>query len=222
MSIEETNGFSVPNEDANVAGADSNESAPADQTAHTPENNETTPGSENAAQASSEASADDMSAFDEEQVEDSDLAKALERIASVEDQLARVNAELYNQGQEYANYVRRSKEAIPGHKTAGQDEVIDALISVLDDIAAARAHGDLEDGPFASIATKLEDTLKTRFELERYGAAGEDFDPNLHDALMATTSADVDRPVIGQVLTSGYRRGERVVRAAKVLVNNPE
>ena len=221
MSIEETKGFSVPNEDANVAGADSNESAPADQTAHTPENNETAPGSENAAQASSEASADDMSAF-EEQVEDSDLAKALERIASVEDQLARVNAELYNQGQEYANYVRRSKEAIPGHKTAGQDEVIDALISVLDDIAAARAHGDLEDGPFASIATKLEDTLKTRFELERYGAAGEDFDPNLHDALMATTSADVDRPVIGQVLTSGYRRGERVVRAAKVLVNNPE
>ena len=219
MSIEETNGFSVPNEDANVAGADSVESAPADQAAQ-PENPIPAPDAPDAAQASSEA-ADDMSAF-EEQIEDSDLAKALERIASVEDQLARTNAELYNQGQEYANYVRRSKEAIPGHKTAGQDEVIDALISVLDDIAAARAHGDLEDGPFASIATKLEDTLKTRFELERYGAAGEDFDPNLHDALMATTSADVDRPVIGQVLTSGYRRGERVVRAAKVLVNNPE
>ena len=219
MSTEETNGFSAPNEDANVAGADSVESAPADQAAQ-PENPIPAPDAADAAQASSEA-ADDMSAF-EEQIEDSDLAKALERIASVEDQLARTNAELYNQGQEYANYVRRSKEAIPGHKTAGQDEVIDALISVLDDIAAARAHGDLEDGPFASIATKLEDTLKTRFELERYGAAGEDFDPNLHDALMATTSADVDHPVIGQVLTSGYRRGERVVRAAKVLVNNPE
>ena len=118
------------------------------------------------------ASADDMSAF-EEQVEDSDLANALERIAAVEDQLARANAELYNQGQEYANYVRRSKEAIPGHKTAGQDEVIESLISVLDDIAAARAHGDLQDGPFASIATKLEETLKTRFELERYGAEGD-------------------------------------------------
>ena len=221
MSTEETNGFSAPNEDANVAGADSTESAPVGQAAGQSENNDTAPGADDAAQASSEATTDDMSAF-EDQVEDSDLAKALERIAAVEEQLARTNAELYNQGQEYANYVRRSKEAIPGHKTAGQDEVIDALISVLDDIAAARAHGDLEDGPFASIATKLEDTLKTRFELERYGAAGEDFDPNLHDALMATTSADVDHPVIGQVLTSGYRRGERVVRAAKVLVNNPE
>ena len=218
MSTEETNGFSAPNEDANVAGADSFESAPAGQAA---ENNDAAPGAGDAAQASSEASADDMSAF-KDQIEDSDLAKALERIAAVEDQLARANAELYNQGQEYANYVRRSKEAIPGHKTAGQDEVIESLISVLDDIAAARAHGDLEDGPFASIATKLEETLKTRFELERYGAEGDDFDPALHDALMATTSADVDHPVIGQVLTSGYRRGDRVVRAAKVLVNNPE
>ena len=218
MSTEETNGFSAPNEDANVAGADSVESAPAGQAA---ENNDAAPGAGDAAQASSEASADDMSAF-EDQIEDSDLAKALERIAAVEDQLARANAELYNQGQEYANYVRRSKEAIPGHRTAGQDEVIESLISVLDDIAAARAHGDLEDGPFASIATKLEETLKTRFELERYGAEGDDFDPALHDALMATTSADVDHPVIGQVLTSGYRRGDRVVRAAKVLVNNPE
>ena len=218
MSTEETNGFSAPNEDANVAGADSIESAPAGQAA---ENNDAAPGAGDAAQASSEASADDMSAF-EEQIEDSDLAKALERIAAVEDQLARANAELYNQGQEYANYVRRSKEAIPGHKTAGQDEVIESLISVLDDIAAARAHGDLEDGPFASIATKLEETLKTRFELERYGAEGDDFDPALHDALMATTSPDVDHPVVGQVLTSGYRRGERIVRAAKVLVNNPE
>ena len=218
MSTEETNGFSAPNEDANVAGADSFESAPAGQAA---EHNETALGPDDAAQASSEDATDDMSAF-EEQIEDSDLAKALERIAAVEDQLARANAELYNQGQEYANYVRRSKEAIPGHKIAGQDEVIESLISVLDDIAAARAHGDLEDGPFASIATKLEETLKTRFELERYGAEGDDFDPALHDALMATTSPDVDHPVIGQVLTSGYRRGERVVRAAKVLVNNPE
>ena len=221
MSTEETNGFSAPNEDANVAGADSTEAAPVGQAAGQSENNDTAPGADDAAQASSEATTDDMSAF-EDQVEDSDLAKALERIAAVEDQLARANAELYNQGQEYANYVRRSKEAIPGHKTAGQDDVIESLISVLDDIAAARAHGDLQDGPFASIATKLEDTLKTRFELERYGAAGEDFDPALHDALMATTSADVDHPVIGQVLTSGYRRGDRVVRAAKVLVNNPE
>ena len=101
------------------------------------------------------------------------------------------------------------------------EQAVEGVFAV-DGLSLEHAHGDLEDGPFASIATKLEETLKTRFELERYGAPGDDFDPALHDALMATTSPDVDHPVIGQVLTSGYRRGERVVRAAKVLVNNPE
>ena len=164
---------------------------------------------------------DDMGAF-EEQMGDSELANALERVAAVEEQLARANADLYNLNQEYAGYVRRSKEAAPAHRASGQDEVIESLIGVLDDIDAARNHGDLDDGPFAAIAVKLEDSLRNRFELERYGAAGEDFDPALHEALMATVDADVDRPVIGQVLQPGYRRGERVIRATKVLVNNPE
>ncbi|RRR34462.1 nucleotide exchange factor GrpE [Schaalia georgiae] len=167
------------------------------------------------------APVDDMGAF-EEQMGDSELANALERVAAVEEQLARANADLYNLNQEYAGYVRRSKEAAPAHRTAGQDEVIESLIGVLDDIDAARNHGDLDDGPFAAIAVKLEDSLRNRFELERYGAAGEDFDPALHEALMATVDADVDHPVIGQVLQPGYRRGERVIRAAKVLVKNPE
>lgn len=164
---------------------------------------------------------DDMSAF-EEQLGDSELANALERVAAVEEQLTRANADLYNLNQEYAGYVRRSKEAAPAHRTAGQDEVIESLIGVLDDISAARDHGDLDGGPFAAIATKLEDTLRNRFALERYGEAGEDFDPALHEALMATTDAGVEHPVIGKVLQPGYRRGERVIRATKVLVNNPE
>ncbi|WP_241157580.1 nucleotide exchange factor GrpE [Schaalia sp. ZJ1691] len=163
----------------------------------------------------------DMTSF-EEQIEDSDLAKALEKIAQLEDQLAHANADLYNLNQEYANFVRRSKEAIPGHRDTGQNDVMDALISVLDDIDAARQHGDLDDGPFAAIATKLEETLKTRFQMERYGQVGDDFDPMLHDALMANTSADVDHPVIGQVVQPGYKRADHVLRATKVMVNNPE
>ena len=44
----------------------------------------------------------------------------------------------------------------------------------------------------------------------------------LHEALMAQPSAEVDHPVLGQVLQSGYRRGDIIIRAAKVLVYNPE
>ena len=44
----------------------------------------------------------------------------------------------------------------------------------------------------------------------------------LHEALMAQPNPDVDHPVLGQVLQSGYRRGDTIIRAAKVLVYNPE
>lgn len=162
----------------------------------------------------------DMTAFEAE-VGDSDLANALSRIAELEDQVARAHADLYNLNQEYSNYVRRAKDAAPGHRDAGQSEVIEALIGVLDDIDAARAHGDLADGPFAAIATKLESTLESRFSLERYGAEGEDFDPALHEALLANANPEVDRPLVAKVLQPGYRRGERILRAAKVMVDNP-
>lgn len=163
----------------------------------------------------------DMSAFEEE-LEDSELAKALSKAAELEDRLARAHADLYNLNQEYSNYVRRSKEAAPAHRESGQSEVLEALISVLDDIEAARVHGDLEDGPFAAIAVKLESVLAQRFSLERFGAEGEDFDPEFHEALLANTNPDVDRPIIAKILQPGYRRGERVLRAAKVMVDNPE
>ena len=163
----------------------------------------------------------DMSAS-EEQVEDSDLANALEKIANFEDQLARAHADLYNLNQEYSNYVRRAKEAAPGHRESGQTEVIEALISVLDDIDAARTHGELEDGPFAAIATKLESVLASRFNLERYGAAGEEFDPAQHEALLANVNPEVQVATIAQILQPGYRRDEKILRAAKVMVDNPE
>ena len=162
----------------------------------------------------------DMGAF-EADVEDSDLAQAMVRIGELEDELARAKADMYNLNQEYGNYVRRSKEAASGHRESGQGEVIEALMGVLDDIDAARTHGDLGSGPFAAIASKLEETLSTRFGVERYGQAGDDFDPVIHEALMAMDSAEVDRPLVKQVLQPGYKMGDKVLRATKVMVENP-
>lgn len=157
----------------------------------------------------------------EDPLEDSELAQALTRITELEDQLAHAKADYYNLNTEYGNYVRRAKEAIPGYKIAGHVDVIESLIGVLDDIDAARRAGDLADGPFASIASKLEEALNSKFAMTRYGTEGEDFDPNLHEALMARPNPDVDHEVIGQVLQPGYMMGERILRVAKVLVDNP-
>ncbi|MGO1174473.1 MAG: nucleotide exchange factor GrpE [Actinomycetaceae bacterium] len=152
--------------------------------------------------------------------EDDPLARAQAEVLELQDQLARRKADVYNVEQEYAAFVRRSRTEAAGHRQAGVESVVESLLGVLDDIDLARQHGDLT-GPFESIATKLEQTLRQRFAFERFGAAGEEFDPNLHDALMSTDSADVEVPTIDQVLQPGYRIGEKIVRAARVAVHSP-
>ena len=171
--------------------------------------------------------------------EEAVLAEAAEAVAGVEDDasspalaeaeqlaserledLQRAQAAHYNLEQQYNAYVKRSKvEALAAHDR-GVATVAEALIPVLDDIELARRHGDLT-GPFASIAEKLEATLQ-RLGVERYGAAGEQFDPAVHEALMHAHSADVTEPTVQEVLQPGYRTPDRILRAARVAVVDPE
>lgn len=127
---------------------------------------------------------------------------------------------------EYVNYKRRvdRDRALVQERVVA--DVLDSLLPVLDDIHAAREHGDLTGGPFAAIADKLEGSLG-KFGLERFGASGEAFDPTVHEALLhaqwddAITPADPSATTIVQVLQPGYRTGQRVIRPARVSVADP-
>ena len=67
--------------------------------------------------------------------------------------------------------------------------VLNSLLPVLDDVDAARQHGDLADGPFAAIAAKLENALKT-YGLVRIDETGVEFDPTIHEALIQQPGED--------------------------------
>ena len=152
---------------------------------------------------------------------DDELGKARAEALDLADQLARRSAEVYNVQQEYNSYVRRSKADAAAQRQAGVNEVVESLLGVLDEIELARQHGDLT-GPFAAIAEKLEAALAQRFAVERYGQVGEEFDPEVHEALMHSTDAEASATTVTQVLQPGYRAGDRVLRAARVAVSSPE
>ncbi|GAA2138246.1 MULTISPECIES: nucleotide exchange factor GrpE [Arthrobacter] len=121
---------------------------------------------------------------------------------------------------EYVNYRKRVER---DRAVAGEMAVIgvlNALLPVLDDVDAARQHGDLADGPFAAIATKLETALKT-YGLVRIDETGVEFDPTIHEALIQQPGTDIDFDTVSQVLRSGYKSGDRVLRAAQVIVAVP-
>jgi len=140
----------------------------------------------------------------------SDLERTLEERTA---DLQRVTAE-------YANYrkrVERDRQAVGEQALAS---VLVGLLPVLDDIERARSHGELEGG-FRSVADNLETTL-TKLGLERFGLAGEPFDPTVHEALTHGYSSDVTETTCAEVLQSGYRLGDRVLRPARVAVVEPE
>lgn len=121
---------------------------------------------------------------------------------------------------EYANYrkrVERDREQVVASAKAG---LVGELLSVLDDVERAAAHGDLT-GAFKSVADKLVAVLQ-RAGLEPFGADGEEFDPSVHEAVQHDTSPDVSGPTVTTVLRRGYRFGDRVVRAALVGVTDHE
>jgi molecular chaperone GrpE len=125
---------------------------------------------------------------------------------------------------EYVNYKRRVDRDREVHRDVAVGSVIEAMLPVLDDIHLARQHGDLEGGPFAAIADKLEGVL-SKFGVVRFGEPGEAFDPMHHEALMhveAELAEGTEATTVVQVLQPGYRIGERVIRAARVAVADPQ
>lgn len=122
---------------------------------------------------------------------------------------------------EYVNYRKRVERDRDVAREMAVIGVLNSLMPVLDDIDAARQHGDLAEGPFAAIAVKLENTLKT-YGLGRIDETGVEFDPNIHEALIQQQSADVTFDTVTQILRAGYKSGDRVLRAAQVIVSVPE
>lgn len=127
--------------------------------------------------------------------------------------LKRINAE-------YAAYRMRADRERERAALGGTIKVVEALIPVLDEVKLARDNGDVT-GPFETHVNKLVESLN-KLGVEQYGEVGDEFDPNIHEALMQQPSDEVENPTLFLVMQPGYRIGERIIRAARVGVQQPE
>ncbi len=139
---------------------------------------------------------------------------------AVDTKVAELTADLQRVHAEYANYRKRVERDRETVKDLAVGAALGDLLPVLDDIGRARDHGDLE-GAFKSVAESFESTV-ARIGLDRYGVAGDVFDPTIHEAISHATSPDVTGPTCTQVFQPGYRYKGKVLRPAIVAVTDPE
>ncbi len=146
-------------------------------------------------------------------------------VAEVERALAERTADLQRLQAEYLNYKRRvdrDRELVRENATYS---ALAPIVDVLDTIDRARDSArslgsDLDPG-FQAVADQLERVVE-QAGLTRFGEPGDPFDPQLHEALSHIgEDPEVEVTTAKVVAKAGYRFGDRVVRAAQVLVVDP-
>ena len=140
------------------------------------------------------------------------LAKSL---ADEQDKYLRLAAE-------YDNYRKRSQKEKDNLYTEIRSETVEKFLPVYDNLERALAQ-ETQDAAFKKGVEMTMNQLVSVMEklgVESFGAAGDHFDPQLHNAVMHIEDESLGENVIAEVFQKGFKVGEKVVRFAMVKVAN--
>lgn len=151
-----------------------------------------------------------------------DMTELLAKHAEVSDAYLRAKAE----GE---NIRRRAEEEVSKARKFAVESFADSMLPVRDSLEAALAsHAAKPDTPVETVLEGVEITLRQlTAALERNKvieinpAAGEKFDPALHQAISMVPADQEANTVVG-VLQKGYSIAERILRPALVTVAAPK
>jgi molecular chaperone GrpE len=121
------------------------------------------------------------------------------------------------------NFRRRGQREVEDARRVAEERVMLELIAAMDDLeralAAARESGapDAWTQGVQLVVQRLAESL-ARHGVTPLDPIGEAFDPREHEAMLEVESRDVAPGHVVQVAQRGYRRGDRVLRAARVVV----
>ena len=123
---------------------------------------------------------------------------------------------------EYDNFRKRTvkeKEASYGN---GKADAVAKMLPVYDNLERALKQETQDAAYKKGVELTMAELIKifTTLGVEVFGEAGEEFDPNLHNAVMHIDSEEFGENVIAQVFQKGFKVGEKVVRFAMVQVAN--
>ena len=172
---------------------------------------------------SEELSADDKNAKKKKSSKKSEIDNLNAEIEKLTNDLAATKDSHLRTLAEYDNFRKRSqreKEATYGDAKAN---TLKMLLPVLDnfDRAADNKTDDIEvyRKGIEMTLTQLREILKS-LEVEAFGEVGDEFDPNIHSAVMTVENPDLPENSVAAVFEKGYRMGDRILRFATVQVTN--
>ena len=154
----------------------------------------------------------------EEEAKEAEAEKAEEEAKKAEEAESERYMRLMAECQNVKRRVAKEKSDIHAY---ANEKIVGDLLPVLDNFERALST-ETEDEGYAKGMQLIFEQLKTALGnagLEEIKAMDEEFDPNVHNAVMTETIEDKEDGIITKVLQKGYRLKDKVVRPSMVAVN---
>ena len=140
-----------------------------------------------------------------------------------EDQKAldELNDRFLRMAAEYDNYRKRTQKEREAAYTDAAADVIKEILPVIDTLERAAQFGDgdkLSEG--VNMTLKMFEEVLAKLGVEEIKAKGEQFDPELHNAVMHGEDSELGENIVAEVFQKGYKKGDKVIRYAMVKVVN--
>lgn len=149
-------------------------------------------------------------------------AKAEDKTAALLDELAQQKNLLLRTAAEFDNYKKRTERERLGVAEYAKAEQLKILLPIFDNVDRALS-ADSESSEYQKglqmIVRQLAEAVQ-KLGLREIAAAGDPFDPKLHEAVMHVEDEALGENVVAEVLQKGYALGDTVVRPAMVKVAN--
>ena len=150
-----------------------------------------------------------------------ELEDTKKKLEAKEIELSEQNDKYMRMIAEYDNFRKRTAKEKEGIYTDAFFDAIGQILPIIDNVERAAAFKESEQ-----VAQGIEMILKSFNEMlaknnvTAYGEAGEEFDPNIHNAVMHVEDEALGENVIAEVFQKGYRKDEKILRYAMVKVAN--
>jgi molecular chaperone GrpE len=161
--------------------------------------------------------------------EEGALAREFEGLAIALEQktkeVAEANEKYLRTYADFENYRKRMQRDQAEFRKYANEQLALELLTVVDHLGLAIKHANEASGSGEGLQQGVEMVYKQfRDVLEKFGvvpfnAAGEQFDPAMHEAMMQVETTDAPENTVVQVFQEGYRYHEKVLRHAKVGVS---
>ncbi len=146
-----------------------------------------------------------------------------EKIKALEDEVAAGKDKYMRLAAEYDNYRKRTANEKLSLYDDATAKAVKELLPVADSVRMALENLKDADREIVKGIELISSQLDKSFEklkIEAYGKVGEDFDPNLHNAIGMVDSDELDSGKIAAVFQTGYKIGDKIIRHAMVQVTN--